>query len=134
MSQYNTLGISRIPKIVEDSSGVGAKRVVAYGNSPNTVKNVSGANAGNLAGVTWDRADDNGAVALAEYGYPEIESAGEIPYGSKVNVADAAGRIKAVDEADATVVTLVGVAEEAATGEGQRVKVNVRLFGLVETV
>lgn len=137
---YNTLGIGRITKVVADAVGVGAKRVVVYGDTENTVKSVAAGNADRLAGVTFDSGVDGGDVALAEYAYPEIEASGPIPYGTNVNVApdggDATkrGRIKAVNEAPGTVVTLVGITEEEATAEGQRVKVNIRLFGLKETV
>lgn len=132
---YNTLGIARITKVVADAAGVEAKRVVVNGAAKMTVQNPAGANAGNLAGITFDSASDGGDVALSEYAYPEIESAGAIPVGSEVNVADAGGRIKAVNEATAgTVITLVGVAEEEATVAGQLIMVNLRRFGQTRTI
>lgn len=135
LATYNTLGIARITKIVADEAGVEAKRVVVNGAAKMTVENPVGANAGNLAGVTFDSAVDGGDVALSEYAYPEIEAADPIPLGSEVNVADAGGRIKVADEATAgTVITLVGVAEEEATAEGQRIMVNIKRFGQTRTV
>jgi len=131
---YNTLGIAKYTKVVRDVAGVGKGRVVVYGAGEGEIQNPAGANAGSLAGVTWDSAPDGKEVALYEYAYPEIEAAGPINPGQEVNVADAQGRIKAVSEAAGTRVFLVGVAEGRATAAGQRIKVNCRRFGQEKTV
>jgi hypothetical protein len=79
---YNTLGIDRRTKTFRGAEGAGARRVLVNGAAPNEAANTATANAGNLAGVTWDSAKDGEGVALQEYGYPEIETAGAIAYSS----------------------------------------------------
>lgn len=132
---YNTLGISRKSAEFRGEEGCKAKRVLVYGDAVGQVKNAAGVNASDLAGVSFASAKDGQAVALAQYGYPEIEVAEAIPINTEVNVAadggDPAnrGRIKAVNEIGSTVVNLVGVTKSAATAEGQRVMVDCRRFG-----
>lgn len=139
-STYNTLGIARRTKRFKGAEGAGARRVLVNGDAENEAKNAGGANAGSLAGVTWDSAKDGESVALQEYGYAEIETSAAIAYGADVNVAadggNAAnrGRIKAVNEATGTVVNLVGKAEQTATAAGQRIRVNLRRFGQQITI
>ena len=134
-STYNTLGIARRTKTFKGAEGAGARRVLVNGDAENEAKNTASANAGSLAGVTWDSAKDGEGVALQEYGSAEIETSAAITYGALVNVAadggNAAnrGRIKAVNEASTTRVNLVGRAEQAATAAGQRIRVNLRRFG-----
>lgn len=131
---YNTLGIDRITKVFRGAGGCAAKRVLVRGANPNEVANPAGANAGNLAGVSFDSAEDGKGVALSEYAYPEVEVAGAVAYGAEVNVADVGGRVKAINEAAGTVVNIVGVAETAATAAGQKIKVNLKLLGSRRTV
>ncbi len=137
---YNTLGIARRTKRFKGAEGAGARRVLVDGAAPNEVINTVVANAGNLAGVTWDSAKDDEGVALQQYGFAEIETAGAIPHGSRVNVAADGGnpalrgRIKAVDEVAGTVGNLVGIADEVATAAGQRIRVDIRRFGEQITV
>ena len=126
---YNTLGIGRITKTFRGAGGCAAKRVLVRGANPHECANPAGANAGNLAGVTFDSAADGGDVALSEYAYPEVEVSAPVLYGALVNVADAGGRVKTVNEAAGTRVTLVGVAESAASAAGQKIKVNLKRFG-----
>ena len=131
---YNTLGIGRITKIFRGAGGCAAKRVLVRGPQPNEAANPAGANAGNLAGVSFDSAEDGKGVALSEYGYPEVEIASAVAYGAIVNVADAGGRVKTVNEAAGTKVTLAGVAETAGTAAGQKIKLNCKRFGEEITV
>jgi hypothetical protein len=125
---YNTLGVARRTKRFKGAEGAGARRVLVDGPNPNEAVNTAVANAGNLVG------------ALQQYGFAEIETAGAIPHGSRVNLAadggNAAnrGRVKAVDEIAGTVVNLVGIADEAATAAGQRIRVDIRRFGEQITV
>ena len=131
---YNTLGVARRTKRFKGAEGCGARRVVVNGDAANECKNTAAANAGDLAGCTWDSAKDDEGVALQQYGYTELESSAAIAYGALVNVAADGGnsanrgRIKAVSETDTT-VNLVGRAEEAATAAGQRIRVDIRRFG-----
>ena len=131
---YNTLGIGRITKTFRGAGGCAAKRVLVNGANPHECANPAGANAGNLAGVSFDSAADGGDVALSEYAYPEVEIASPVAYGANVNVADAGGRVKTVNEAVGTVVNLVGRAESAGTAAGQKIKVNLKRFGEQITV
>lgn len=126
---YNTLGIARITKTFRGAGGCAAKRVLVRGSQPHEAANPAGANAGNLAGVCYDSAADGQDVALSEYAYPEVEVSAPVAYGALVNVADAGGRVKTVSEAVGTRVTLVGVAETAATAVGQKIKINLKRFG-----
>ena len=121
---YNTLGIGRITKTFRGAGGCAAKRVLVRGANPHECANPAGANAGNLAGVSFDSAADGGDVALSEYAYPEVEVAGPVLYGALLNVADAGGRVKTVNEPVGTRVTLVWVAASGASAAGQKIKVN----------
>lgn len=140
MAAYNTLGISRKSAEFRGEEGCKAKRVLVNGDAIGQVENAAGANAANLAGVSFASAKDGRAVALDQYGYPEIEAAEAIPINTEVNVAadggdpTMRGRIKAVNEAVDTVVNLVGVTKSAATAAGQRVMVDCRRFGEEITV
>lgn len=133
---YNTLGVARRTKRFKGAEGSAARRVLVNGPNPNEAINPAAANAGNLAGCAWDSATDDTGVALALYGYHELESAEAIPYGSLVNVAADGGnpalrgRIKVATEVAGT-INLVGRAEEAATAAGQRIRVDIRRFGEV---
>lgn len=132
---YNTLGIARKSKKFVGTEGCKGKRVLVRGTNPAEVVNTASANAGGLAGVAFDDAADGGAVALSEYGYVEIETAGAVAYKDAVNIAADGGtaanrgRIKTVNEAATTVINLVGVAEEAASGAGKVIMVDIRRFG-----
>ncbi|MDP9475079.1 MAG: DUF2190 family protein [Actinomycetota bacterium] len=131
---YNTLGVARRTKRFKGAEGCGARRVLVDGTAENQVVNPVAANAGNLIGVTWDSAKDDEGVALQHYGFAEIETAEAIPHGTRVNVAADGGnpalrgRIKAVTEVAGT-INLVGVADEASTAAGQRIRVDIRRFG-----
>lgn len=126
---YNTLSIARQTKTFRGEEGAKRNRVLVYGSEPGDVVNPGAANAGKIAGVAFDDAADGVGVALSEYAYPEIETAGAVNYGDSVNIADTGGRIKTVSEAAGTAVNLVGIAEEAADEAGQKIMVNVRDMG-----
>ena len=132
---YNTLGISRKSAKFRGAEGCGKKRVLVDGGAVGEVTNPAGANAGNLAGVSYDRAKDGKAVALSQYGFPEIEVSEGIGVGVRVNVAADGGDptrrgcVKAVNEAPGTVVNLVGITKSATTARGQLAMVDCRRFG-----
>lgn len=132
---YNTLGIARVAKTFRGAEGCKKDRVLVNGPVPGECANTAAANAGNLAGVSFDSAKDNEGVALSEHGYQHIEVAGVVAYGARLNVAadggDPAnrGRVKAVNEPAGSAVTLVGIAEEAASAVGKTIRVNIRRFG-----
>ena len=128
----NKLGIDRQQKIYRSGTDAQcpAHAVLVNGPAAGECQLPAGANAGNLAGVSYGKADPDEAVALSEHQYAKVRAAGAIPLHSRVNVADVQGRIKAVNEAGGTAVTLVGVAEEAATAADQEIVVNLRLFGV----
>ena len=131
----NKLGIDRQQKIYRNAGGDPCPRYAVLVNGPDTgeCELPGAANAGSLAGVSYGKADADEAVALSEHNYEKVRVAGAIPLHSRVNVADAQGRIKAVDEAGGTAVTLVGVAEEEATAADHEIVVNLRLFGTEAT-
>lgn len=127
----NKLDIDRQNKIYRNGAGDAAPRYSVLINGPGEAEcQLPGAaNAGSIAGVAYGKADADDAVALSEHNYEKVRAAGPIPLHSLVNVADAQGRVKAVDEAAGTVVTLVGTCEQEATAADQEVVVNLRLFG-----
>ena len=137
---YNTLGIARKSAKFVGAEGCKAKRVLVEGDAVGEVKNTASANAGSLAGVSFDSAEDGKAVALSQYGFPEIEVSAAIPINTRVNVAadggnpENRGRIKAVNEGAGTTVNLVGVTKSATTAAGQKAMVDCRRFGEQITV
>ena len=132
---YNTLGIARKSAKFRGAEGCAKKRVLVDGGAVGEVTNPAGANAGNLAGLSFDSAKDGKAVALGQYGFPEIEVSEAIGVGVRVNIAadggDPAlrGRVKPVNEVAGTVVNLVGITKSATTGPGQLAMVDCRRFG-----
>lgn len=103
-------------------------RVVVNGPATGDCQAPAGANAGSLAGVTYDAVKVGEGAALSEYAYAKVRIAGPIPIFSRVNVADAQGRIKAVSEVTGSDVTLVGIAEEAGVQADQEIVVNLKRF------
>ena len=136
---YNTLGIARRGRKFVGAEGAKAKRVLIDGVGADEARNTAAANAGALAGVSFDSARDGDRVALSEYGYAEIESAGVINPGERVNVAADGGvaanrgRVKTVSEAAGTVINLVGVAVTGASAAGEFPMINLRRFGQTYT-
>lgn len=131
----NKLGIDRQSKVFRDAGGAECPRYSVLVNGPEAgeCQLPAAANAGSLAGVAYGGANADDAVALSEHNYEKVRAAGAIPLGSQVNVADAQGRVKAVDEAAGTAVTLVGTVEEEATAADQEIVINLRLFGTTAT-
>ena len=125
----NTLDIERQTKTFRGAGGFGKNRVVVNGPASGDCQAPAGANAGSLAGVTYDVARDGQGVAISEHAYARVRISGAIPIFSRVNVADAQGRIKAVNEAAGTAVTLVGIAEESGVQADQEIVVNLKKFG-----
>jgi hypothetical protein len=129
----NTLDIERQSKTYRGATDLAKNCVAANGAEAGDCQAPAGANAGNLAGVAYDIAKDGKAVALSEYAYAKVRAAGPIPLHSRVNVADAQGRVKAVDEAAGTAVILVGIAEKEAVQADQEIVVNLKHFGAAAT-
>lgn len=131
----NDLGIPGKTLRVNAVGGVARRRVVANGPGRHECQNVTGANAGNLAGVTIDAAAQGEGAPLhtAPAGYAEMIAAGPIGLHSRLNTADAVGRVKAVNEVAGTPVTLCGVATEAATAAGDIIMVDMSRFNERDT-
>lgn len=131
----NKLDIDRQQKIFRNAGGAECPRYTVLVNGPGEAECQlpGGANARPLAGVAYTGVNAGDAVALSEHNYEKVRAAGAIALGARVNVADVQGRIKAVNEAAGTVVTLVGIAEETATAADQEIVVNLRLFGTQAT-
>lgn len=131
----NKLGIDRQQKIYRNAAGTALERYTVLVNGPGEAEcQLPGAaNATSLAGVAYTGVNADDAVALSEHNYEKVRAAGAIALGARVNVADVQGRIKAVSEVAGAVVTLVGIAEEAATAADQEIVVNLRLFGTQAT-
>jgi hypothetical protein len=127
----NSLGIPALPRKVNDPAGTNTRRVVVQGTGAREVKNPAAANEGRISGVVEhvdhrDGANGSG-VSVRTLGEAECLAASAIAVGDPVNIADAAGRVKAVGgEAAGTVINLVGDAVTAATAAGDIVTVDLQ--------
>lgn len=109
---------------IEAADGVGAYRVVVQGSGPGKAALPAAANAGAILGVTVHGQTLQGAnVAVRKAGIARVVAAGPIALGAPVNVAGTTGKVKAIDEAAATLVNCVGFAETAATADGDVIEV-----------
>jgi len=130
----NTLDIARQTKVFRGAGGFGKKRVVVNGPASGDCQAPAAAGAGNLAGVTFDSVGDGDGASLSEHAYEKIRIAGPVPIFSRVEVADAQGRVQALAGVAGSIANIVGVAEEAGTQADQEIVVNLKKFGTREPV
>lgn len=106
------------------AAGVSSARVVVAGAGSGQCALPAAANEGQIMGVTMTSQPELGrGVSVRKAGIADVVAAGAISAGSPVNIADATGRIKAVDEAAGTKVQCVGFAETSASAAGDVVEV-----------
>ncbi|MCX7718803.1 MAG: DUF2190 family protein [Candidatus Sumerlaeaceae bacterium] len=109
---------------VATPSGVAANRVVVQGPLAGDCALPAEANAGAILGVTVHAQPSAGrSVSVRKAGIAEVTAAGPIPAGAPVNIADAAGRVKAVNEPADTRVQCLGFAETRAAAAGDIIDV-----------
>ncbi len=109
---------------IDETDGVGAYRVVVCGTNPGEAKLPSGANVGKILGVTvHSQTRQGGNVAVRKAGIARVTAAGAIALGDRVNVADATGKVKALDESPGTFIECLGYAETPASGDGDVIEV-----------
>lgn len=109
---------------VATPGGVGANRVVVQGAQVGECTVPAAANAGAILGVTMHSQSQSGrAVAVRKAGIAEVVASAPIAVGSPVNIADAGGKVKAVNETAGTRVNCIGFAETAAAADGDIVEV-----------
>lgn len=128
MTVANSLGIPSKTRRVNDTAGVLKNRVVVQGTGPYEVKNPAAANASKIEGVVEYLGPRNGGnsddVGVRNKGEAVCIAASAIAVGDYVNIADTAGRVKAVSEALGVVVFLVGRAVTSAAALGDEITVN----------
>jgi hypothetical protein len=113
---------------IDEAAGVAAYRVVVHGANAGQAKLPSAGNQGAILGVTVHSQTRRGAnVAVRKAGIARATAAGPIAVGDPVNVADAGGKVKAVNEPAATRVNCLGFAETAAAADGDIIEIFISL-------
>jgi hypothetical protein len=113
---------------IDESSGVGAYRVLVQGDNPGEAKLPGSANAGAILGVTvHSQSRQGGHVAVRKAGIARVVAAGAISAGEPVNVAGTSGKVKAIDETEGTAIECLGFAETAAGADGDIIEVFISL-------
>jgi hypothetical protein len=108
---------------ITTSGGVSAYHVVVA-SAAGQCELPAAANADKLLGVTvHDQTEQNRAVTVRKAGIAEVTASGAIAVGAPVNVADATGKVKAINETAGTFVNCLGFAETAATSDGDIIEV-----------
>ncbi len=106
------------------STPVEACRAVVRANGTNAVKLPAGGNAGAIAGVTvFTQTIAGRGVSVRKAGIANVVAAAAVAIGDPVNIADAQGRVKALNEAAGTKVECLGFAETAAAAAGDIIEV-----------
>ncbi len=109
---------------ITNSGGVASARVVVAGVSSGHCALPAAANAGKILGVTVTSQPELGrGVSVRKAGIVDVVAAGAISAGSPVNIADATGRVKLVNESIGTKVQCLGFAETSASSAGDVVEV-----------
>lgn len=109
---------------IATGGGVPSARVVVSGGQAGQCAVPPSGNAGGILGVTITSQSELGrGVSVRKAGIADVVAAGAIPAGAPVNIADATGRVKAVNETAGTKVQCVGFAETGATQAGDVIEV-----------
>mgnify|MGYP007049499199 CR=1 FL=1 len=109
---------------ITNSGGTSAGRVVCAGMSTGQCTLPAAANAGKILGVTVTSQPELGrGISVRKAGIADVIAAGVIPAGAPLNIADATGRVKAVNEATGTKVQCLGFAETSSTQAGDVIEV-----------
>lgn len=109
---------------VTDANGVDANLVVVQGTNAGECALPGAANAGAILGVTMhSQSLQNKNVSVRKAGIASVVAAGAISVGAPVNVAGTSGKVKAIDETSGTKINCVGLAETAASADGDIIDV-----------
>jgi hypothetical protein len=113
---------------ITDAAGIAACRVVVQGTNPGECAAPGAANAGAILGVTTHaQALQNQNVSVRKAGIARVVAAGLVAVGAPVNIADAAGKVKAISEVAGTKINCLGFAETAAADDGDIIEVFISL-------
>ncbi len=109
---------------VTDANGVDANLVVVQGTNAGECALPGAANAGAILGVTMhSQSLQNKNVSVRKAGIASVVAAGTISVGAPVNIAGTSGKVKAIDETSGTKINCVGLAETAASADGDIIDV-----------
>lgn len=109
---------------ITNSGGVASARVVVAGAGTGQCALPAAGNAGKILGVTITSQPELGrGVSVRKAGIAEVVASGAISVGSPVNIADATGRVKLVNESAGTKVQCLGFAETGCSSAGDIVEV-----------
>ncbi len=111
---------------VNQAGGVAAHRVVVQGTNAGECKNPAGAgdSSGTILGVTTHaQTEDGRSVAVRKNGIALVEASAAIAVGSAVDVADTAGKVRAVSLEPTEMTNTLGFAETGATAAGDLVEI-----------
>lgn len=127
---HNTLDIPAKTYTINDPAGSERFRVLVQGVGAMEVKRPAGANASKIRGVAERTRPDGDGVSVRSEGEYPVRIAGPVAVGDYLNIANAAGDVKTVDEAVAgTDVFLAGEALTAGGQAGDIVIVDLKLMG-----
>lgn len=109
---------------VNQSGGVAAHRAVVHASEANACTLPSGPGDGPALGVTVTGQSETGrAVAVRKAGIALVEAAAPITVGDAVEIADTAGRVRAIAIGAGETTWCLGFAETAAAIAGDLVEV-----------
>jgi len=109
---------------ITTSGGAGSAIAVVGGSAAGDCTLPVAANAAKVLGITTtSQSETNRAISVRKAGVAEATAAGPIAIGDPVNIADAQGRVKAVNEASGTRVHCIGFAESPASAAGDIIQV-----------
>ncbi len=109
---------------ITTSGGVASARAVVAGVTTGQCALPAVANAGKILGVTVTSQPELGrGVSVRKAGIVDVVAAGAVSVGSPVNIADATGRVKMVNETAGTKVQCLGFAETGASSAGDVIEV-----------
>ena len=119
---------------VTESDGVAAHRVVVQGTNAGECALPAAANAGAILGITVHaQSVENHNVAVRKAGIARVVAGGAVAVGDPVNVSDATGKVKTIDEDADTKVNCIGFAETAASDDGDVIEVFISLHERIAT-
>jgi hypothetical protein len=109
---------------VATEGGILANRVVVAGTNSGECTLPGAANAGAILGVTvFGQPEAGRSISVRKAGTVEVAAAGAIAAGAPVNIADAQGRVKAINESTGTKVQCIGFAETGSAAAGDLIEI-----------
>lgn len=125
---HNTLDIPAKTFTLNDPAGSDRFKVLVQGTGAMEVKRPAAANAGKIRGVAVGKRPNGEGVSVRSEGEFPCVAAGAIAVGDLVNIANANGEVKTVNEAGGTRVFLVGEALTPASQAGDLPIIDLKLM------